>query len=258
MNTQPPIFLINLDQSTERLEKSSIRLNEQTINFNRVSGVYGKTLSDIELIKNYQPLLNKKRFYRQLSKGEIGCYMSHRKAWQAIVDNKHPYAIVMEDDFRLVGNLHDVFATIESLKIDWRVLKLAAYENRTRPIAFSHHLNDTFSLVVHKKAMTGCCAQAISYEGAKALLAATEQFARPVDTDLQHVWETKVPVYSLMPYYIEQDLEFDSDISAASGATKVKKNFWKRKWLQIKEKILNTHATIKIIESLQDMLNKTK
>ncbi|NOU50178.1 glycosyltransferase family 25 protein [Pseudoalteromonas sp. JBTF-M23] len=256
MKEQPPIYLINLDQSPERLEKSSARLKEQNINFERISGVYGKTLSDIDLIKNYQPLLNRRLFYRPLSKGEIGCYMSHRKAWQAIVDNKHPYAIVMEDDFRLVGDLHNVFATIEQLPVKWQLIKLAAYENRTRPIAFSHRVNDTFNLVVHKKAMTGCCAQAISYEGAKALLAATEYFARPVDTDLQHVWETKVPVYSLMPYYIEQDLDFDSDISAASGTKKVKKRFWKRKWLQFLEKIANKKATSQIIDTLQAQLKK--
>ncbi|BBN83372.1 hypothetical protein PA25_33570 [Pseudoalteromonas sp. A25] len=256
MNTQPPIYLINLDQSTDRLDKSSARLKEQGLTFERISGVYGKTLSDIDLIKNYQPMLNKQLFYRPLSKGEIGCYMSHRKAWQAIVDNKHPYAIVMEDDFRLVGDLSDVFATIECLPVDWQLLKLAAYENRTRPIAFSHSVNEKFELVVHKKAMTGCCAQAISYEGAKTLLAATEQFARPVDTDLQHVWETKVAVYSLMPYYIEQDLGFDSDISAASGTKKVKKRFWKRKWLQLKEKITNKNATTQIIDTLKKQLNK--
>ncbi|MBD1583939.1 glycosyltransferase family 25 protein [Pseudoalteromonas sp. S16_S37] len=256
MNEQPPIYLINLDQSPERLEKSSARLKAQNIDFERISGVYGKTLSDTELIKNYQPLLNRDRFYRPLSKGEIGCYMSHRKAWQAIVDNKHPYAIVMEDDFRLVGDLHDVFATIEQLPVKWQLIKLAAYENRTRPIAFSHPINDTFNLVVHKKAMTGCCAQAISYEGAKALLAATERFARPVDTDLQHVWETEVPVYSLMPYYIEQDLDFDSDIGAASGTKKVKKRFWKRKWLQLKEKMANKKATSQIIDALHAQLKK--
>jgi glycosyl transferase family 25 len=254
MSKQPPIFLINLDQSTERLQKSAARLKEQEVEFERISGVYGKALSDIDLIKNYQPLLNKVKFYRPLGKGEIGCYMSHRKAWQAIVDGKHPYAIVMEDDFRLVGDLHEVFDTIENLDFDWQLIKLAAYENRTRPIAFSHSLNDKFDLVVHKKAMTGCCAQAISYQGAKALLEATEYFARPVDTDIQHIWETKVPVYSLLPYYIEQDLEFESDIGAASGKKKLKKRFWQRKWLQFKEKLANRKATKKIIEELKAKL----
>ena len=46
--------------------------------------------------------------------------------------------------------------------------------------------------------MTGCCATAISYEGAKQLLKATAQFGRPVDCDLQHIWETHVNGFSLI------------------------------------------------------------
>ncbi|MCF6434397.1 glycosyltransferase family 25 protein [Pseudoalteromonas sp. MMG022] len=257
MTDQPPIFLINLDQSPDRLEKSVSRLAEQNLSCERISGIYGKTLSDIELIKNYQPLLNRKLFYRPLTKGEIGCYMSHRKAWKTIVDRKLPYAIVLEDDFRLTGDLQNVFAAIDKIKVPWQLLKLSAYQKRTRSIAFSCPIDTTFNLVVHKKAMTGCCAQAISYEGAKALLAATEHFARPVDTDLQHVWETKVPVYSLMPYYIEQDLDFASDIEAASSQDNIKKRFFKRKRLQIKEKLLNKKATAKIINSLIEQVNQS-
>ncbi|MCF2855992.1 glycosyltransferase family 25 protein [Pseudoalteromonas sp. SMS1] len=254
MQNQPPIFLINLDQSTDRLEKSATRLAEQGITFERISGVYGKALSNEEISKHYNHQINQQHFYRALGKGEIGCYFSHRKAWQTIVDRKLKYAIVLEDDFRVVGNLDNVFKTIESLTLDWKLIKLAAYENRERPIEFTHALNTEFDLVVHKKAMTGCCAQAITYEGAKALLKATDQFGRPVDTDIQHIWETKVPVYSMMPYYIEQDLEFDSDIAAATGKTKVKKRFWQRKKLQLCEKLLNKRHTQQVVENLKKAL----
>ncbi|KZN39161.1 hypothetical protein N474_10400 [Pseudoalteromonas luteoviolacea CPMOR-2] len=254
MSKQPPIFLINLDQSADRLEKSANRLAEQNITFERISGVYGKSLPDNEINKHYNSQLNRQRFYRELGKGEIGCYFSHRKAWQTIIDRKLDYAIVLEDDFRVVGNLHNVFETLASLKFEWQLIKLAAYENRERPIEFKHALNDEFDLVVHKKAMTGCCAQAITYEGAKALLKATDQFGRPVDTDIQHIWETSVPVYSMMPYYIEQDLEFDSDIAAATGKTKVKKRFWQRKKLQLCEKIQNKKYTQKVIDDLKKAL----
>ncbi|KZW98349.1 glycosyl transferase family 25 [Pseudoalteromonas luteoviolacea] len=255
MSTQPPIFLINLDQSEDRLKKSAKRLAEQNITFERISGVYGKSLPDSEINKHYNAQLNRERFYRVLGKGEIGCYYSHRKAWQTIVDRKLDYAIVLEDDFRIAGDLKRVFDTLQTLKFDWKLIKLAAYENRERPIEFNHPLNSEFNLVVHKKAMTGCCAQAITLEGAKALLKATDQFGRPVDTDIQHIWETKVPVYSMMPYYIEQDLEFESDIAAATGKSKIKKRFWQRKKLQICEKIQNKKHTKQIITDLKKALS---
>ncbi|MBQ4860276.1 glycosyltransferase family 25 protein [Pseudoalteromonas sp. MMG013] len=251
-NIVPPIFLINLDQSTQRLKACSDRLNQQSLSFERISGVYGKSLSYDELHRHYSTNLNSKKYHRALSQGEIGCYLSHRKAWQTIVDRKLDYAIVIEDDFKLVGNLHDVFNTIKNLNFDWQLIKLAAYENRKKPIAYSQKLNGLFSLVIHKKAMTGCCAQAISLEGAKRLLEASEQFARPVDTDIQHIWETAVPVYSIMPYYIEQAGEFESDIAKASSNTPIKKHFWKRKWHQFQEKRLNMIATRDVIKALKN------
>ena len=45
----PPIFLINLDDSTDRLEKSQKRLAQQGIEFERVSGVKGAELSEKEI-----------------------------------------------------------------------------------------------------------------------------------------------------------------------------------------------------------------
>lgn len=249
--TQPPIFLINLDQSKDRLEKSTKRLNEQGISFERISGVYGKALPNDEVSNHYDQDLNKRKFFRELGRGEIGCYLSHRKAWQAIVDQKLEYAIILEDDFRLVGDLSRVFKAINSLHFDWKLIKLAAYENKKRPIAYSNPVGSELNIVIHKKAMTGCCAQAVSYEGAIALLKATERFGRPVDTDIQHVWETGVPVYSIMPYYIEQDLAFESDIAEASNNEKFNKRFWHRKKLQIFENIYNKIHTKSIIEALR-------
>jgi glycosyl transferase family 25 len=253
-NNIPAIFLINLDHSTQRLDTCTERLNSQNIPFERISGVYGKSLDKEALNRHYSETLNSERYHRELSKGEIGCYLSHRKAWKTIVDRQLDYAIVIEDDFKLVGPLQPIFDTIAKMHFDWQLIKLAAYENRQKPILFKSKLNSQFELVIHKKAMTGCCAQAISFEGAKKLLEATEQFARPVDTDIQHIWETNVPVYSLMPYYIEQAGEFESDIAKASSNKSVKKYFWKRKWQQLKEKRLNHTATQKVIKVLKEKL----
>ncbi|RJE72298.1 glycosyl transferase family 25 [Pseudoalteromonas sp. MSK9-3] len=251
----PAIFLINLDQSTQRLKACTDRLNSQNIRFERLSGVYGKSLTQEELARHYSHTLNLKKYHRALSQGEIGCYLSHRKAWQAIVDRQLDYAIIIEDDFKIVGPLQDVFDSIADLNFDWQLIKLAAYENREKPILYKSKLNSHFDLVIHKKAMTGCCAQAISLEGARQLLKATDKFARPVDTDIQHIWETNVPVYSMMPYYIEQAGEFESDIAKASSGAPVKKHFWKRKWHQFQEKRLNHTATCKAIEALKAKLN---
>ena len=253
MLNQPKVFLINLDKSTERLEKSSERLAAQNIQFERIRAIDGTKLTDAEVQAHYSSQLNSKQYYRNLGYGEIGCFLSHRLAWQKIVEQNLPYAIVLEDDFQLVGDLSAVFNTIEFLTFDWQLLKLCAYQNRTRPIKATKQVNEQFDLVLHKKPLTGCCAQAITYESAKRLLRVTEQFGCPVDTQIQRTWQTGVAVYSLMPFIIEQDGKVGSEITAACQNQVIRKYFFKRKVQQIHDKFNHfkqTQKALKVILSL--------
>lgn len=237
MLNQPKVFLINLAKSTERLKNSSERLAAQNIQFERIPAIDGTKLTNEEIKAHYSSQSNRKQYYRNLGYGEIGCFLSHRLAWQKIVDQQLPYAIILEDDFQLVGELSAVFNTIESLRFDWQLLKLAAYQNRTRPIKAKKQVNEQFDLVLHKKPLTGCCAQAITYEAAKQLLTATKQFGCPVDTQIQRTWQTGVSVFSLMPFVIEQDGKVGSEITAACKNQAIQKHFFRRKGQQLMDLI---------------------
>ena len=41
---------------------------------------------------------SKTKWYRDLTDGEIACYLSHRKAWRQAIDSKADYLVVLEDD----------------------------------------------------------------------------------------------------------------------------------------------------------------
>ena len=249
------IFVINLASSTERLNRVSHELNAQNLAFERLDAIDGRELSDTAIAQHYSADLNLKKYHKPLSKGEIGCYLSHRKAWQTIVDRQLDYAIILEDDFVLDRSIHSAIENISTLKQPWQLIKLAAYKDRNRDIAFTKPLADEQHLVIHKKLMSGCCATAVSFEGAKALLQATATFSRPIDCDLQHVWETGVYGYSLLPYPVSQPDNSQSDIRDRS--TKVKKSFWRRKKQQLQSALLNTKYT-KLFVKAQLVPNKKK
>jgi len=215
------------------------------LDFTRIDAVDGAALKQAEIDAHYCPALNLKNYHYPLSKGQIGCYLSHRKAWQAIVDQKLDYAIIFEDDFNLDTSIHAAIQNINNLNLDWKLIKLSAYQNRKRPILFKFPLEHSQQLVIHKKLMSGCCATAITLDGAKKLLAATEKFGRPVDSDLQHIWETGVPGFSLLPYPVTQNTEQESDIGSRS--TKVKKAVLRRKYQQLIANIKNKAATTAFI-----------
>lgn len=245
-------YLINLDGSEQRLTQSSQRLAEQGIEFERISAVLGKALTEQERLEHYSPELNRKQYYYPLSPAQIGCYLSHRKAWQKIAESDEPFGIVLEDDFILPGDLNKAVQTIKDLEIEWDVIKLSAYANRERPVEFQKKINDHFDLVVHKKPMSGGAATAVTKEAAKKLLATTEQFGRPCDTDIQHFWERGIEVLSLMPYPVAQDLRYESTIETKSH--KKDKKPLRRLMQQMSQHWLNKSAVKEQVKKLKKQL----
>ncbi|MFC3094664.1 glycosyltransferase family 25 protein [Alteromonas sediminis] len=252
---QPPIYLINLDKSPDRLQTCSQRLAEHSLSFIRVPGVLGAALSQQEIAAHYSSELNQQNYHRPLSSGEIGCYLSHRKAWEKIAHGKAPYAIVLEDDIKIVGSLADTVQALDNISFEWDVIKLAAYRNRTRRVVFRHSLVEGIELVLHNKPMSGGAATAISKFAAKKLLTATEQFGRPVDVDIQCCWETGTNVLSLLPYPFAQDLSYESTIKTTPA--KMKSHFFQRKKNQLMDGLKNKKFTSDYLTSLRAAISKS-
>ena len=245
----PTIYLINLDKSQSRLKNSAEKLQQQNISFQRLSAIDGRELSESDLYQHYCKKVNSTSYHTALSRGEIGCYLSHRKAWRKIADGDQPYGIVLEDDFYLSGDLNQSIATINEINFPWDLIKLSAYQSRVRKINYRHKLSDQYDLVVHNKTMSGGAATAITKQAAKKLLEKTNKFGRPIDTDIQHFWEKDISVLSLLPYPIAQDMEVETTISDRKN--RPKKYFWKRRYQQINSYLLNFVATKKVIKQLK-------
>lgn len=113
--TMIPSFILNLDRNAERLRFMQAQFGALGLEFTRVHGIDGQTLDRSR---------SRAAPYALLSAGEIGCFESHRKAWQAVVDQDLPAGIVLEDDVAIAddyGELTfemDFLETIDLIKID--------------------------------------------------------------------------------------------------------------------------------------------
>jgi len=55
----------------------------------------------------------------------FGCFLSHVKLWQEIMDSKHPYGIVLEDDVLVASNFSNrLHSLLHSLPASWDLLYL--------------------------------------------------------------------------------------------------------------------------------------
>ena len=207
----PLTLVINLDKSHQRLERISARLNQLGLPFERVPAVYGASLSAVELKEFYSHTLNAKSYRRPLSNAEIGCYLSHLKAWQTIVDRQLPCALVIEDDLIIDDELKAFMHKLSRSTADWDVVKFYCRKSSPRitsrePIGRSH------DLCRFQKIPIGNLAQLVSLNGAKKILAARQKFGRPVDDDIQHWWEADLNVLGIFPSVVHVIQNAESDI----------------------------------------------
>jgi len=127
-----PIFVISLPQATQKQELIKRHMQRLGIPFEFVSGVDGRLLSEDELQKVFdkEKSYNYFKWYRnrtgsagvELSRGEIGCTLAHRKVYQKIVVENIERAVVLEDDVLVTEDflpiIEKVIANIEQNSIE--------------------------------------------------------------------------------------------------------------------------------------------
>jgi glycosyl transferase family 25 len=183
--TDCPTFLINLDGSDIRLESSRRQFEDANWSFERIVAVdgRGKTPSDFDV---YDDAAARRFFGRSMTSGEIGCYLSHIKAAQAVIDSDADMGLVFEDDFRANDGAWAVLReTIASLRgpfsPSWDMVNLARPPSR-----FSQHSVQLEHSSIHRAFYFPVIATVIlwSRPGAQAFL---ERYPHPVGP-VDHVY----------------------------------------------------------------------
>jgi GR25 family glycosyltransferase involved in LPS biosynthesis len=116
-----PVVIINMEKSTDRLEKITENMNDIGLKFTRFNAINGNQLTDQEVNDNTTFMC------RNLlcSRSVIGCALSHITVWKNFLDNQYGTSdilCVMEDDISISGDfpefLNDIPSIRESLDFD--------------------------------------------------------------------------------------------------------------------------------------------
>jgi glycosyl transferase family 25 len=235
------VLVINLARSPQRLKAIKEQLDAINVSFERVDAIDGKNLSDDEMESVSPAGIVSRSYHRQLSKAEVACSLSHKKAWQRILDDGIDFAIVLEDDVELLDNFTDVLQLLSDLPhSDWDFIKLYALKrgggkNIAKRFDFK---NQTF--VTYHKYPLGFVGQAVSRRGAAALIANLRYVTEPVDGQLKSWWEAGIFPFGLIPYCVTTDLDGVSDINPGGSLEKMPQN----RYMKIRNKIGRAAARI--------------
>ncbi|MDT8856004.1 glycosyltransferase family 25 protein [Paracoccaceae bacterium Fryx2] len=174
-------------------------LDAQGIPFTRLDAVHGKTLRPAVLNRVYDPRANRARARHPLVLAEIGCYLSHIAAWQAIADGDAPGGFIFEDDFAASGDLASVLAALSrDAAGDWDMVKLFAFDTHPRVVS-QRALGDGHRLVIPYRVPTCLLGYGLTQAAARHLAGQALPFFRPVDEDQKFFWETGLRVALVLP-----------------------------------------------------------
>lgn len=230
-------FVINLDSSIDRWNAIEKRLNSLNISAKRISAVDGRKKSDAEISSILYPMDYKYRylFPRLLSKAEVGCFLSHRKCWQKLVESDEDWALIMEDDLIISDRAQFYMQDFAWLPENIKICQLSTHEPDWRLWIKEETIklpnNDEIIQPLDKAHGTQC--YVISKEAALSALKYSERLLAPVDDFLFSPYfeiNKQYGTYRIQPAVVTQEQE--GSVIGERKNESLKAPFWVRHGLK--------------------------
>ncbi|MBA8904493.1 glycosyltransferase family 25 protein [Aminobacter ciceronei] len=210
------IFVINLDRAPQRLERMASLFGELGLDFTRVSAVDGRDLAGRQA---------RKGMYYDLGSGEIGCFLSHIKCWDAATKADGEYTAIFEDDVHFGAGARELLVDTIWIPADADVVKLETTLVRTLVDRDSAARAGDRSVRRLRDTHPGTGAYIVSREGARKLLELSADFADPVDqfmfNPVSVAWNA-LTIYQVDPAICVQEVVVGKDGAADALASGLK------------------------------------
>ena len=135
MDSLDSIWIINLKQDKKKRQILEKQIENLSLTYNFLESVDGNHLENI----NFKVLKKWKEPFtgKQITKGEIGCALSHIKLWKKVPENK--YIIILEDDVILTKEFEEKLVLymeylIENKHIDFCYLGRKHYHKNNEEV----------------------------------------------------------------------------------------------------------------------------
>jgi len=187
MKSKVSIFVVNLQRDHEKKSHMISVAENLGVKFDYIDAVYGKDLSQGEVDNVYDESLSQKVLGRGLSRGELGCALSHLSIYQKMVDEQVETALVLEDDVDISSEIHDVFNALQSFPEDWEVMLLGYYsDTATERVSMSSLWGKSAVTSSHQavrlvEVAFGTHGYLINLRGAKRMLNTLDKVVKPID-----------------------------------------------------------------------------
>lgn len=220
-------YLINLDSSTERLKTFDERLMalgfqrvsdhpvrwvKGSIEIERLPAVDGRKMSP-EALERYR--VNKPLFWdwmaHKLTPGEIGCFLSHRKFWEKMLNDGHEVAFVLEDDMQMAQDILAFWEQSDWVPRDADFVKLNLFPTDSSnlfPVGLPVGRVGNRNIVRTMGRIYGTGCYVLTAKAAQRCLNASTVMSLPVDLfmfDARFDFAPKTVLYTVLPGVAQDD-----------------------------------------------------
>jgi collagen beta-1,O-galactosyltransferase len=175
------IFIINLKSRTDRLKNMKLLVDTLNIDKNKIEifeAIPGKELKNNEInnilsISSLDTFNNKSTNHKDIrTRGAIGCYLSHYKIWEKIINKNLDNVLIFEDDLVSDVDIKEFKEYIDSIPQDYDVALLSWFSlwfdllnNPKKNTIINNYWNKYNSINVF-----GCGSYLVSKKGAEKII----------------------------------------------------------------------------------------
>ena len=189
--------VISLLRSSQRREKVRSELSKTNLKWSFLDAVDGSQLKSSPA--EYKPRKVKRLLGFELTPNEVGCFLSHKKAWQSCVLHSQP-TLIFEDDFVLLPHFEKALQLIFTVFQDWQLIRLQSLANSSHVVI---KVMGDISIVKNLSDEVGATAYIVKPEAAKRLIEHANEIYEPLDHFLEHKSKHGVQMLAVKPYPVD-------------------------------------------------------
>ena len=204
MNITIPIFVINLKKDVEKRKHMEYLCKQHNLECKFIDAVYGKDLDEEYISKIYNSDESIRFFRRELSRGELGCALSHLSIYKLMVENDIKQAIIFEDDICINEGFLSVIQSIDTFPDDWELVLLGYYQRKEKVYRkYQQQITPKYKLARLSDVSTGAFGYLLNLKCAKKLINELSTIKQPID---HYTGDEKyINLYGITPRVVDVD-----------------------------------------------------
>lgn len=235
-------LLINLDRSPDRLHNMTARLGRIGLDWERVPAVDGKAL-DLTSDARVSEVDYRKLHGKTINPSEVGCYLSHIKAYHAFLeDTDAQYALVLEDDVDFADDFLSVLHDLVRHADDWDMVKLSGFHSGT-PVRPKHRVSNQRHLCVMLSRHTGSAAYLLNRRMAQIYLKELLPMRLPFDHAFDKAWNWDVKLRLVHP--MPTALSWEPSTMLVGGTSPNRRLPWHQRMSAYRYRLVNELSRVR-------------